>query len=158
MSTTTIEDKRTVHMHEVKARDLQAKITALLNIEKVSTKLGYPSLPSQRIVQDVHSCVEQLQTIEREVRSLQVSQKELVELKDHLDDKKIERNELTLRQEVKSRSFVVECYLVDIFYSVWRSNSQMRTTNWKEHRSTRKTKSWPVRERSSACNVNTMRW
>ncbi|KIJ99575.1 hypothetical protein K443DRAFT_102011 [Laccaria amethystina LaAM-08-1] len=82
MSTTTIEDKRTVHLHEVKARDLQTKITALLNIEK-----------------DVHGCVEQLQTIEREVQSLQVSQKELVELKDHLDDKKIERNELTLRQE-----------------------------------------------------------
>lgn len=89
-------------MHEVKARDLQAKVTALLNIEKVSTKLRYLSLPSQRIVQDIHGCVEQLQTIEREVRSLQVSQKELVELKDHLDDKKIERNELTLRQEVKS--------------------------------------------------------
>jgi kinetochore protein Nuf2 len=101
MSTTTIEDKRTVHLHEVKARDLQTKITALLNIEKVSTKLCYPSSPSHPIVQDVHGCVEQLQTIEREVQSLQVSQKELVELKDHLDDKKIERNELTLRQEVK---------------------------------------------------------
>jgi hypothetical protein len=35
MSTTAIEDKKTVTMHEAKARDLQAKINALLNIEKV---------------------------------------------------------------------------------------------------------------------------
>lgn len=36
MSTSTIEDKRTVAMHESKARDLQAKINALHNIETVS--------------------------------------------------------------------------------------------------------------------------
>ena len=35
MSTSTIEDKRTVAMHEAKARDLQAKINALHNIETV---------------------------------------------------------------------------------------------------------------------------
>lgn len=35
MGSTAIEDKRTVAVHEAKARDLQAKITALLNIEKV---------------------------------------------------------------------------------------------------------------------------
>lgn len=48
--------------------------------------------------------MEQLQTIEKEVRSLQVSQKELADLRDHLDDKNIERNELKLRQEVPSLS------------------------------------------------------
>jgi kinetochore protein Nuf2 len=41
-----------------------------------------------------------LQTIEKEVRSLEVSLKEIAGLKDQLDDKKIERNELQLRQEV----------------------------------------------------------
>ncbi|KAG6910904.1 hypothetical protein DXG01_006587 [Tephrocybe rancida] len=82
MSSTATEDKKTVAMQEAKARDLQIKINALLNIEK-----------------DVRSCIEQLQTIEKEVRSLQVSQKELADLRDHLDDKNIERNELKLRHE-----------------------------------------------------------
>ncbi|KAJ7582459.1 hypothetical protein C8J56DRAFT_1167567 [Mycena floridula] len=82
MSQTAIEDKKTVTLHESKARDLSAKINALLSIEK-----------------DVRSCIEQLQTIEKEVASLRENQKELGELKDHLDDKKIERTELTLRQE-----------------------------------------------------------
>jgi kinetochore protein Nuf2 len=36
MSTTAIEDKRMVGMHEAKARDLQAKVNALHNIETVS--------------------------------------------------------------------------------------------------------------------------
>ena len=36
MSTTAIEDKRTVAMHEAKSRDLQVKINALHNIETVS--------------------------------------------------------------------------------------------------------------------------
>jgi kinetochore protein Nuf2 len=35
MGETAIEDKRTVAMLETKSRDLQAKISALLNIEKV---------------------------------------------------------------------------------------------------------------------------
>jgi kinetochore protein Nuf2 len=35
MGTSAIEDKRTVTLHEGKARDLQAKITALFKIEKV---------------------------------------------------------------------------------------------------------------------------
>ena len=35
MGTTAVEEKRTVALHEGKARDLQAKITALFNIEKV---------------------------------------------------------------------------------------------------------------------------
>ncbi|KAG5650919.1 hypothetical protein H0H81_010526 [Sphagnurus paluster] len=82
MSSTAVEDKKTVLTQELKSRDLQTKINALLNIEK-----------------DVRSCIEQLQTIEKEVQSLRVSQKELADLQDHLDGKKIERNELKLRQE-----------------------------------------------------------
>jgi len=82
MSTTVMEDKKTVTMHETKARDLQAKINALHNIEK-----------------DVRGRIEQIQTIEREVQSLEVSQKALAQLRDLLDEKVIERNELRLRQE-----------------------------------------------------------
>ncbi|KAG6841203.1 hypothetical protein C0991_000865 [Blastosporella zonata] len=82
MTSTAAEDKKTSTMLEAKTRDLQAKVSALLNIEK-----------------DVRSCIEQLQTIEKEVRSLQVSQKELADSRDDLDNKKIERNELKLRQE-----------------------------------------------------------
>ncbi|KDR81395.1 hypothetical protein GALMADRAFT_239264 [Galerina marginata CBS 339.88] len=82
MSNTAMEDKKTVAMHEAKARDLQAKVNALHNIEK-----------------DVRGCIEQIQTIEREVKSLELSQKALTELRDLLDEKVIERNELRLRQE-----------------------------------------------------------
>lgn len=35
MSATVLEDKKLITMHEAKARDLQAKVTALYNIEKV---------------------------------------------------------------------------------------------------------------------------
>lgn len=35
MGSTAMDDKKTVTLHEAKARDLQAKITALFNIEKV---------------------------------------------------------------------------------------------------------------------------
>lgn len=46
MSTTVMEDKKTVALHESKARDLQTKINALHNIEKVSVKyhLSYTCL------------------------------------------------------------------------------------------------------------------
>lgn len=35
MGSTAVEDKRSLTVNEAKVRDLQAKITALLNIEKV---------------------------------------------------------------------------------------------------------------------------
>ncbi|KAF8436921.1 Nuf2 family-domain-containing protein [Boletus edulis BED1] len=82
MGATAIDDKKTLAMHEAKARDLQAKITALTNIEK-----------------DVRSCVEHLQTIEKEVQLLESSQKELADVKDSQDYKKIERIELQMKKE-----------------------------------------------------------
>ncbi|KAJ6500334.1 Nuf2 family-domain-containing protein [Mycena sanguinolenta] len=82
MTTSAVEDKQQVAQNEAKARDLQAKINAFSNIEK-----------------DVRGCIEQLQTIEKEVHSLQESQKELHELKDLCESKQIERKELHLRQE-----------------------------------------------------------
>jgi kinetochore protein Nuf2 len=39
MGATTIEDKKTVASREAKARDLQAKISALVNIEKVMSSV-----------------------------------------------------------------------------------------------------------------------
>ncbi|KAG6819356.1 hypothetical protein H0H93_012571 [Arthromyces matolae] len=83
MNTTAIDDKRTLTIQEVKARDLQTKVNALLNIEK-----------------DVTGCIEQLHVIGKEVQTLHDAQKELSDLRDRLDRKKIERNELKLRQEV----------------------------------------------------------
>ncbi|KAH9925307.1 Nuf2 family-domain-containing protein [Fomitopsis serialis] len=82
MSATTAEDKKTVATHEGKIRDLQTKITALLNIEK-----------------DVRTCIEQLQVIEKETNALDTSQKALVDLRDQLDQKKGERLELEMRRE-----------------------------------------------------------
>jgi len=61
---------------------LQAKITVLTNIEK-----------------DVRGCIEQLQTIEKEVQLLEGAQKELADVKDSLDYKTIERSELQMRKE-----------------------------------------------------------
>ncbi|KIK35132.1 hypothetical protein CY34DRAFT_812406 [Suillus luteus UH-Slu-Lm8-n1] len=72
MGTTAIEDKKVVALHEAKARDLRAKISALVNIEK-----------------DVRSCIKQLQMMEKEVQLLEGSQKELAELKDK-NDKQVE--------------------------------------------------------------------
>ena len=64
MGSTAAEDKRTVAMNEAKIRDLQAKINALLNIEK-----------------DVRSCVEGLRSIEKETKALEEHKKELSDFK-----------------------------------------------------------------------------
>jgi kinetochore protein Nuf2 len=62
------------------------------------------------VSQDIRSCVEQLQTIEKEVLSLETSQKELADLKDQLDDKKIERSELKMKQDVRPHNFLSKLY------------------------------------------------
>ncbi|KAJ3990031.1 Nuf2 family-domain-containing protein [Lentinula detonsa] len=82
MSVSRVEYKKTLGINEAKTRDLQAKINALVIIE-----------------QDLRTCIDQLQVVEKEMKSLQDIQKDLAELKDQLDDKKIERNELRLKQE-----------------------------------------------------------
>ncbi|PCH38744.1 hypothetical protein WOLCODRAFT_149687 [Wolfiporia cocos MD-104 SS10] len=82
MFATASEDKRTLAMNEAKIRDLQAKIAALLNIEKA-----------------VRECVEQLKMYEKETRALDAAQKELGNLRDHLDLKKSERTELLLKRD-----------------------------------------------------------
>jgi kinetochore protein Nuf2 len=100
MNSAAIEDKKTVTMHEAKARELQGKINAILAIEKVRRSLTDCNVLRLTASKDIRGCVEQLQTIEKEVRALILSQKELADLRDHLDDKGIERNELKLRREV----------------------------------------------------------
>lgn len=89
MSSTAIEEKKIVVMNETKARDLQTKMNALINIEK-----------------DLRGCLEQLQTIEKESHSLSSCKKELSDLRDHLDVKKIEENELKLRQERVAKQYL----------------------------------------------------
>jgi kinetochore protein Nuf2 len=103
MGTTAIEDKKALSIQEAKARDLQAKITVLTNIEKVSSSFAYMHysqvFPCQ--LQDVRGCIEQLQTIEKEVQLLEGAQKELADVKDSLDYKTIERSELQMKKEVR---------------------------------------------------------
>ncbi|TCD67660.1 kinetochore-associated Ndc80 complex subunit nuf2 [Steccherinum ochraceum] len=82
MGSAAAEDKKTVVMHETKIRDLQTRITALLDIEK-----------------NVRSCVEQLQIIEKEMISLDASKKSLADFRDQLSEKKGELNELMLKRE-----------------------------------------------------------
>jgi len=50
---------------------------------------------------DIRSCVEQLQVIEREVKSLLACEKDLATLCDQLEEKKIERSELHAHIEVR---------------------------------------------------------
>lgn len=94
MSATAAEDKRTLATNEAKIRDLQTKIAALLNIEK-----------------DVRWCVEQLQTYEKEMQTLDAAQKELADIRDHLDLTKSERTELLLKREVRHRPCILTSLL-----------------------------------------------
>ena len=108
MGSAAAEDKRAVAANEAKTRDLQTKITALLNIEK-----------------DVRSCVEQLQTIEKVMRALDGAQKELGDLRDTLDRKKGERAELwelsvqVVQLDVRRAQFLERsCVSLDNWYGV----------------------------------------
>lgn len=49
----------------------------------------------------MRSCIEQLQTIEKEAQVLESSQKELADVKDSLDYKKIERIELQMKKDAR---------------------------------------------------------
>ena len=83
MSTTVSEDKRTIANTESKTRELDAKIKALLGLEK-----------------DIRSCIEQLQIVEKEMKALDSAQKDYTEIKDLVDSKTVEKNELLLKKEV----------------------------------------------------------
>jgi hypothetical protein len=64
--------------------------------------------------QDLRACCDQLQTIGKEVHALEESTRESTALQDHLGKKKIEENELQLRQEVISTE-VSMLFTVDNF-------------------------------------------
>ena len=53
-----------------------------------------------RSSQDVRSCVEQLQTIEKEMRTLDTAQKELADIRDQLERKKSDKSGLVNQREV----------------------------------------------------------
>ena len=62
----------------------------------------------------MRGCIEQIQTIEREVESLESSQKALGQLRDLLEAKTIEKNELQMRQEVPLYSLAIVSSLTPI--------------------------------------------
>lgn len=51
-------------------------------------------------MQDVRTCVEQLQAIEKEVQALEDAKKSLTELKDQLSEKRGEQSDLLRKSEV----------------------------------------------------------
>ena len=145
MGNSAAEEKRTVAANEAKTRDLQTKITALLNIEK-----------------DVRSCVEQLQTIEKEMRALDGAQKELGDLRDSLDRKKGERAELVMRREVGDPLWSPLSYSgvngYHLRYSVSTSSFRTRRRSSNAPNDTPKTSASLVSRRSSDCSASMRRW
>ncbi|EIN07643.1 hypothetical protein PUNSTDRAFT_135161 [Punctularia strigosozonata HHB-11173 SS5] len=82
MSHDVHEEKRVVAANEAKSRDLQAKINMISTIEK-----------------DVLSCLEQLQTIEKEMYLVEAAQKQLADLKDQQIDKESEKKSLYSKRD-----------------------------------------------------------
>lgn len=107
----------------------------------------------------MRGCIEQLQTVEKEVRSLQVSRKELADLKDHLDDKNIERSELKLRYEVGQFRLVWQFTKQRVLlHSVLKNNCPTLTTSSSEHNGTQKRKRWQASGQLTGSSANTTRW
>jgi hypothetical protein len=77
--------------------------------------------------------VEQLQTIEKEAKSLFKSEKELASLKDQLEDKKIERSELHSHIEVGVLLMNTDITDMDTSPSVPGSNFAMHMTSSNEY-------------------------
>jgi len=109
MAVAAIEDKKIIAQQDAKARDLQAKLSALATIDKVSSMELIFTFDSMLLMQDLRTCVEQLQTTDKEVQLLEASQKELADVKDSLDYKNIERSELQMKKEVREPHFLIIC-------------------------------------------------
>lgn len=104
--------------------------------------------------------MEQLQTIEKEAYALELTQKEFIDTRDHLDQKKIERTEL----EMKYQASFVPPYLSSVklmsfvFLSVCKSSYQTLKKNWNAHNNTPKISGLPVNRRLSDCNASMKKW
>lgn len=109
--------------------------------------------------QDVRSCVEQLQVIEKEMRTLDAAQKELADLKDTLDRKKGERAELIMRREVRCARPSQPLYELNPsgIYSVYTSSSQTLTRSLSAPNGTPKTSASRASRLSSGCSASTRR-
>ena len=59
------------------------------------------------LVQDVRACTEALQAIQKEKGGLEASLKDLTDGKDALEEKKMTKNELTLKREVWESRLVI---------------------------------------------------
>ena len=114
MGSTAAEDKRTVAMNEAKIRDLQAKINALLNIEK-----------------DVRSCVEGLRSIEKETRALEEHKKELSDFKEQLSKKTADYNDFVSKRDVShiQTHYPLCTFLITISIASKHANVQSRREN-----------------------------
>jgi len=62
-----------------------------------------PRVPQSCLVQDVRACAEALQAIQKEKGALEASVKDLTDGKDVLEEKKMTKNELALKREVREQ-------------------------------------------------------
>lgn len=112
-----------------------------------------------KIVQDVRGCIEQLQTIETEVQNLQQSQKNLAKHQNDLEGKVIEKNELSLRQQVSyPYPFLWKFSFLKSFNSVSVTSLRMHKSDWKEHKSMLRIRNWQANGQLNAYRLNMIRW
>lgn len=64
-------------------------------------------MPRSCLVQDVRVCAEALQAIQKEKGALEASLKDLTDGKDILEEKKMTKNELALKREVRDNLYFV---------------------------------------------------
>ena len=159
MAAAAIEDKKIIGQQEAKARDLQAKISALSIIDKVSSIELTFTFDSMFLTQDLRACVEQLQTTDKEVQLLEASQKELADVKDSLDYKNIERSELQMKKEVREPFFL--SYARPMKHRHCRECTGSSLTpmiSWNAHKGTPRKSGMQVSRPLNGCSVNTSRW
>ena len=133
MSATASEDKKIFSTNETKTRDLQAKINILFQVEKVCAFRPFP-LYHSRLVQDVRACTEALQAIQKEKGALEASMKDLADGRDGLEEKKMTKNELALKREVRGWSTL---YPVMVFTTWQRVRKQLFNAQEKLDRAVR---------------------
>lgn len=93
------------------------------------------------------------------MNSLEISQKELADLKDHLDGKKIERSELQMKQDVLPLPSLLYCVLIQSLLNTSASanNYSTRKRNSNGLKSTPRTSGWHLNKRSRGSRESTRR-
>jgi len=101
MGNTANEDKRAYMSRRATIDELQPKVSALLNIEKVPKSLLEIYMCFKPSCQDFRASVGQLQTLEKEMHALQVTEKRLTDSRDSLEEQMNERKGSSLKVEVR---------------------------------------------------------